>query len=83
MAERVGFYGCAVGGEGRLVRIAWQGERRPPRPARIADCPVCGGPHQVPDPCWRELSAGDADVEAEVRVGGEGKRQTPKIGGRR
>ncbi|HEX5527216.1 MAG TPA: hypothetical protein VFX44_08495 [Solirubrobacterales bacterium] len=63
-----------MGGEGRLVRVAWEGERHPPRPAVVSGCPVCGGSHQVPDPLWRELRAVDAGREAEVSVSGEGRR---------
>lgn len=63
---KIAFYGCAAGGEGRLVRVGLVGEGKPPRAVTV-DCPVCGASHPV-DLQWRQPVEVDEDREPELYV---------------
>jgi hypothetical protein len=54
---KLGFYGCPVG-RGRLVRVEWTGEGKPPRQAEV-ECPACDSDHRIAV-SWREPTALDS-----------------------
>lgn len=64
VAGRLGFYGCAADGRGRVVRVAWTGKGKPPAAAEVA-CPVCGTEHRV-SLAWRAPLALDQGREPEI-----------------
>ena len=69
-SARIGFYGCSdAAGEGRVVRCAFVGEKRPPASATV-DCPACGSRHRVA-PFWRTPAERDADQEPDVVIEGK------------
>lgn len=68
-AGRIGFYGCAAGGEGRIVRVAFSGAGTRPQAATVA-CPVCGEKHAV-SLSWREPVDADEGREPDLVLGGE------------
>lgn len=59
--ERIGFYGCAREGDGRLVRVG-EHETRKSHTHAAVDCPVCGEFHRVVI-MWRYRMEEDGKVE--------------------
>lgn len=63
-----GFYGCAVAGDSRIVRVDWDGPTPrfgPPKPQTV-DCPVCKETHKV-EVMWRKK--GTSEAEADIVLG--------------
>jgi hypothetical protein len=68
-AGLIGVYGCAADGAGRVVRVAWAGEGKPPLGVEL-DCPACGELHHV-GLSWRKATDLDLDRPLDLTLGSD------------
>ena len=64
----LGFYGCGVDLEARVVRVGYRGagNRRPV--ALDLECPACRRAHRVGSLMWREVEVAEYERRVEVEV---------------
>jgi hypothetical protein len=68
---KVGAFGCAAG-RGRVVRVLWEGEGKPPKTVVDVECP-CGQVHPRVALSWRSSTPLDEGREPDLVLTGGGE----------